>query len=276
MADRRLPLTDVKAFRSIVLTFFEEHGRVLPWRNTDDPYEILVSEFMLQQTQVPRVLKAYPVFLSGFPNVHRLARASQPEVLAAWQGLGYNRRALYLHRTARQVIDTCCGKIPNNASRLETFPGIGYSTASAICAFAYNQPTVFVETNIRTVFIHHFFTGQSNVSDRDILPLVDQTVDRTDPRTWYYALMDYGVSLKAAFGNPSRRSASYTRQSPFQGSDRQLRSSILRMILSEERMSEYRLATRLGIDGDRLDRVVNSLIKDGFIGRDEHGIFLRS
>lgn len=276
MIDRRLPLTEVMAFRSVVLTYFREHGRVLPWRNTDDPYEILVSEFMLQQTQVPRVLKAYPVFLSRFPSVHRLAEVSQPDVLVAWQGLGYNRRALYLHRTARQVVDGYSGIIPDDVSRLERFPGIGHATASAICAFAYNQPTVFIETNIRTVFIHHFFAGEPTVSDKDILPLVDQTVDTDDPRIWYHALMDYGVALKGAFGNPSRRSTSYTRQSPFQGSDRQLRSSILRIILAEKRISDHRLTTRICADRNRLNRIVASLIEDGFIGRDEDGIFLRS
>lgn len=276
MTGLSLSAPEISTFRSVVLGFYEIQGRMLPWRSTDDPYEILVSEFMLQQTQVPRVLKMYPAFLTRFPTIVDLARALQSQVLAAWQGLGYNRRALYLHRTACQIVENHGGIIPDEISILEGFPGIGQATASAICTFAYGRPTVFLETNIRTVFIHHFFSDNETVSDGEIFPLVRETLDENDPRTWYYALMDYGVAIKAAFGNPGRRSASYVKQSPFRGSDRQLRSLILRKILRDKRISYHRLTVRFGEEGGRMDRIVTSLVEDGFIGKDERGIFLKS
>jgi len=271
-----LSASDISTFRSVVLGFYERQGRMLPWRNTNDPYEILVSEFMLQQTQVPRVLKMYPSFLTRFSTIVDLARALQSEVLAAWQGLGYNRRALYLHRTACQIVENHRGIIPDEISILKGFPGIGQATASAICTFAYGRPTVFLETNIRTVFIHHFFSEKKTVSDGEIFPLIKETLDKNDPRMWYYALMDYGVAIKAAFGNPGRRSASYVKQSPFRGSDRQLRSSILREILKEKRISHHQLAVRFGEEGERMERIVTSLVEEGFMGRDERGIFLKA
>ncbi|HOF96277.1 MAG TPA: A/G-specific adenine glycosylase, partial [Methanoculleus sp.] len=223
----------VRLFRALVLAHYRAHGRDLPWRQTTDPYRILVSEIMLQQTQVERVAVKYPEFIDRFPDFASLARAPQSDILLAWQGMGYNRRALALKRTAERVVDDYGGRLPADVETLATFPGIGRATAAAICAYAFNMPVAYIETNIRRVFIHFFFQDREDVRDDEILVLVEQTLDRENPREWYGALMDYGSILKKRTANPNRRSASYSRQSRFEGSDRQIRGRLLALVLAE-------------------------------------------
>lgn len=232
------PLTDRsrRAFQTRVWEYYRTHGRDLPWRRvpvrkdgSHDPYRILVSEIMLQQTQVDRVIPKYRAFLRTFPSIRALARAPLADVLAVWQGLGYNRRAKFLKALAEEVVAHHGGRMPRTRAALETLPGIGPYTAAAVSVFAFNTPEVLIETNIRTVFIRHFFSDRKTpIHDAEILPYIEATMDRTDPRTWYAALMDYGAYLKRVHGNASRRSTHYTRQSKFAGSNRQLRGAIIR------------------------------------------------
>jgi A/G-specific adenine glycosylase len=225
--------TQIAAFRRTVLTHFKKEGRhTLPWRATTDPYAIAVSEIMLQQTQAGRVVEKYTTFLKRFPTVQSLARAQLPAVLALWSGLGYNRRAKFLHQMAKTVVSELKGKFPRTAEGLEALPGIGPYTARAICAFAYNQPVAFIETNIRTVFIHHFFADAENISDATLLPIVEAAIDQKNPRQWYAALMDYGSALKQQGNRVHRKSKHYVRQSAFTGSTRQLRGAIIRSLLN--------------------------------------------
>jgi A/G-specific adenine glycosylase len=227
-----VPAGAIESFRAVVLEHHRERGRDLPWRRTRDPYRILVSEMMLQQTQVARVLPKYDLFLSAFPELRALATAHLSAVLEVWQGLGYNRRALALHKAAQIVAAHYEGRIPRSVSELRRLPGIGPATAAAVCVFAYGHPLVFIETNIRSAFLHHFFGGCEGVPDVDILPLIELTLDKQDPRRWYYALMDYGVWVKKTHSNPSRRSKHHTTQTPFEGSRRQLRAQVLRVMLA--------------------------------------------
>jgi A/G-specific adenine glycosylase len=220
------------AFITEVWEHYRRNGRDLPWRHTHDPYEILVSEIMLQQTQVRRVLTKYPEFLAVFPTVAALATASLGDVLAEWRGLGYNRRALSLHQTAKLIVTDYGGLVPACPEKLRRLPGIGRATAAAVSAFAFDLPHPFIETNIRAAFIHYFFHGCSAVSDADILPLVEATIDRLHPREWFYALMDYGAWVKKEYQNPSRRSRHHSVQSPLTGSRRELRSQVLQQLLS--------------------------------------------
>jgi A/G-specific adenine glycosylase len=264
---KRLSQSEIQAFREVVWRHYREHGRALPWRETTDPYEILVSEVMLQQTQVSRVLSKYQEFLTAFPDVGTLAAAPLKKILEVWQGLGYNRRALALHRLARVVTEQHDGAIPSDVDTLKELPGIGHATASAVCAFAFNQPVVFVETNIRAVFIHHFFAEGTKVKDGDIVRLVAETLDSGNPREWYWALMDYGVMLKERFGNPSRRSAHHVTQPPFEGSTRQLRGRILRILASQDGITEDGLRGELGITASRLASILQKLADEGFIAR---------
>ncbi len=221
----------VRLFQEKILAYFRVHKRDLPWRETEDPYQILVSEIMLQQTQAERVVLKYHNFLAQFPTVQTLADAPVGEVLKAWQGLGYNRRALHLKRAALILSREHGGEVPRSFAALDALPGVGAYTASAVLAFAHNEPTVFIETNIRTVFLHHFFLTRRKVADTEILKLVKETLPTKDAREWYSALMDYGAMLKRTVGNPNVKSAQYAKQSRFKGSRRELRGEILRQAL---------------------------------------------
>lgn len=235
MIDDNTPL-DLQVFSVKVWEYYHVHGRHdLPWRQPEadgnfDPYKVTVSEVMLQQTQVTRVVPKYTAFLARFPTVQALAAAPLGDVLRAWSGLGYNRRAKFLHETARLVLRDYRGEFPAQAESLERLPGIGSNTAGAILAYAYDQPAVFVETNIRTVFIHHFFPTQVAVDDKAVRQLVSATLDYANPRQWYWALMDYGSSLKRITGSIHYRSKSYTKQAKFTGSKRQVRGQVIRLL----------------------------------------------
>jgi A/G-specific adenine glycosylase len=258
-----LPPEAVAAFRNTVYRHYRENRRPMPWRETRDPYHILVSEIMLQQTQVERVRTKYGEFLERFPDVATLAAAPLSDVLAAWQGLGYNRRGVALKRAAETVMGELGGRFPTMPEELEKLPGIGHYTARAVATFACGIPVPFIETNIRTVFIHCFFPDHPEVHDRDILPLVAATLDRDDPREWYYALMDYGVMLKREHPNPGRRSAHHVRQSPFKGSNRELRSRLLKKILSFPGMGERVLIAEMAADPDQVRKNLAAMVAEG-------------
>jgi len=258
----------VTAFRKLVYAAYRKGSRNdLPWRQTRDPYRIMVSEIMLQQTQVARVRTKYEEFLTAFPDTASLAGAPLQEVLAVWQGLGYNRRGMALKRAAEGIVERFGGAVPASPEALRTLPGIGPYTAGAIAAFAYDRPEVFIETNIRTVFLHLFFSDRQGVADREILPLVEATLDRDNPCEWYYALMDYGVMIKQETANPGRRSAHHVRQSPFKGSNREVRSRILKEILAKGAATERDLIAGLDGDTERVTKNLVDLEREGFIVR---------
>lgn len=265
-------VTNTQKFQKKILDFYAVSGRhVLPWRQTSDPYRILVSEVMLQQTQVERVIPKYEAFLRAFPDVFSLAKAPVSSVLALWIGLGYNRRALYLKRTAEAIVERYGGIFPQTEKELQALPGIGAYTASAICAFAYNQSVVCIETNIRRVYIHEFFPERDDVSDKELLPHIQASVYHENPRQWYWALMDYGSHLKKSGVNPNRRSAHYSKQSTFVGSVREVRGAIIRLctegsISRTDLFSQYKK-----VDSVRVQKALDSLVKDQMISVSKAG-----
>ncbi|MBX2866657.1 A/G-specific adenine glycosylase [Candidatus Kaiserbacteria bacterium] len=243
-------------FVRTVRAFYKKSGRhTLPWRKTKNPYRILVSEIMLQQTQVERVLPKYKEFLKVFPTMRELKEASLGDVLRTWQGLGYNRRAQMLHECAK----ICRGALPKTYEELVTLPGIGSYTAGAVMAFAHNVPVPVIETNIRTVYLHHFFENKKNVSDSAILEKVEKTLDTKNPREWYWALMDYGAFLKKKHGNTNVRSRHYTKQSRFKGSDREIRGAIVRTLAGGKSIKE------LSFDTKRVEEQLEKLVREGMI-----------
>lgn len=255
----------VAALQKLVYGYFDEHRRDLPWRDGTDPYRVLVSEVMLQQTQVDRVIPKFTAFIQQFPDARSLADAPLVDLLAAWQGLGYNRRALNLQRAARMIVEQWGGSIPDDPVLLQQLPGIGPYTAGAIASFAFNRPQLFLETNIRAVLLHFFFADQEGVTDKQILPVAEAVLDRKNPRTWYNALMDYGSDLKRRFPNPSRRSRHHTVQSRFEGSDRQIRGAVLRLLLGSHGMTARAMQKQLDVEAERFARILEGMVKDGFI-----------
>jgi A/G-specific adenine glycosylase len=256
-------------FKKIILMHYKNHKRDFPWRKTRDPYKILVSEIMLQQTQAPRVVPKYKSFLKKFPTTKALARAKLGNVLKEWQGLGYNRRALYLKQCAVKIEKDFNGKLPKDFKTLCSLPGVGPATAGDVMVFAWNIPVVVIETNIRSVFIHFFFDrnkSKKKVNDKEIIPLIEKTLDKKNPREWYSALLDYGVYLKKT-SNPSRQSIHHVMQLPFKGSYRQMRASVLKTILEKSKPSitKKKIEKKVGYEAKLLSKILSDLQKEGFI-----------
>jgi A/G-specific adenine glycosylase len=260
----------------------------MAWRDQPTPYYVVVSEIMLQQTQVHRVMNKFTSFVKRFPTWQSLAQAPTKDVLTEWSGLGYNRRALFLKRIAETITDggKVAGTLPNSFDELRKLPGIGPNTAGSILAFAYNIPFPFIETNIRSVFIHFFFPdiekregkkACKKISDDQLMPFIEEALHdpkiKKNPREWYYALMDYGSMLKKTLPNPSRRSAHHIKQKPFKGSNRELRSRILRLVMENGRtrkeIENYfkKEINKKLITEKQIEENVRNLLKEGFIGQ---------
>ena len=254
---------DKMAFQELVWEKGRQLYRDMPWRQTDDPYLIMVSELMLQQTQVDRVIPKYDAFIKLYPTVFELAIAPLSDVLTLWNGLGYNRRAKFLHDSAVKIVSDFDGKVPDSFDQLKTLPGIGPNTAAAICVYAFNQPVGFIETNIRTVYFQHFFEDSHKVTDEQLRQVVGQTIDSEHPREFCWALMDYGNFLKKQGASQLDKSAHYKKQPPLKGSVREVRGQIIRT-LSKASMTKQQLAEDIIAD-DRFEGALASLIKEGMI-----------
>lgn len=275
-----MPLSE---FKARVLAEGKSLYRDLPWRYLDDPYQVLVSEIMLQQTQVKRVIGYWNRFMSLFPNVDALASAETSLVLENWQGLGYNRRALMLKRAAEVCSFEYGGEVPSDYDALRALPGVGPATAAGVRAFAYDLPGIYLETNVRTVFIHELFPHQEKVRDKDLIPLIEKTCPKDDPRTWYYALLDYGAFLKQTEVNPSRKSAHHAKQSMFEGSRRQKRAEMLRCVLAQPGITEDELYDRLVVferdagrtvlDIDLFESILQDMLKENFFRKEGTELF---
>ncbi|QHU94098.1 A/G-specific adenine glycosylase [Candidatus Saccharibacteria bacterium oral taxon 488] len=246
-------------FQGLIHQKGRELYRPMPWRDRPTLYYVLVSELMLQQTQVARVLAKFTEFTTEFPDIESLAAAELTEVLRAWQGLGYNRRARYIHQTARAITG---GALAATLHDLVQLPGIGVNTAGAIMNYTYQVPTPFIETNIRTVYLNHFFADQTAVADRDILPIVERTMDQANPRQWFWALMDYGSELKSQGKGKLSASRHYTKQSQFTGSLRQMRGEILRRYVDGRSLAEITAELQ---DDPRFAAALDGLRRDGLI-----------
>jgi A/G-specific adenine glycosylase len=247
----------------------------MPWRKNRSPYRVFISEIMLQQTGTARVEARYADFLRSFPGFKALAAASVEEVLGAWKGLGYNRRALALRQSALIISETFGGRLPRDIDSLIALPGVGKATAAAVLVYAYNRPIAFIETNVRRVYLHFFFPEEEGVPDSRIMPLVEETMDRTRPREWFYALMDYGAMLAREMPNPNRRSAHYKKQSAFEGSVRQMRGMVVKALLTLKHASLRRIAEELGTDDDRLTEALQQLLDEGFLSRHDGVYYFR-
>ena len=254
----------IEQFQNTVLKHGEKLYREMPWREDTNPYNVLLSEIMLQQTQVSRVLLKYEEFKSAFPTLQALADADFQEVLSHWSGLGYNRRARFLHETAKMLATQ--KSFPDDADSLQKCPGIGENTAAAIVVYAFNKPLPFLETNVRTVLIYSFFQDSTEkIEEHVLMDLAEQTLYEKNPRKWYWALMDYGTYLKKTEGNFNRKSTKHTVQSKFEGSFRQKRAATLRFLLKNGPMTKGELSEIQGFDETLMVEIIESLKKDSLV-----------
>lgn len=265
---------NIPQFKKTIWDYYKKNGRHdLPWRKTKDPYKILISEVMLQQTQVPRVILKYKSFLKKFPTVGALAKAPLKDVLLEWQGLGYNRRAKYLKLCAEKVVNEHRGAFPQTLKELTALPGIGPATAGDLLAFAYNIAVPVIETNIRSVFIHFFYnSSRESVTDKELLTLIEKTLDMENPCEWYWALFDYGAYLKQT-RNPNTQSKHYVKQSPFKGSNREKRSRILKLILTGPKTQKEIIDT-LGYEKEIVEKNLKQMEKEALIKKENTRFFI--
>ncbi len=251
----------VSAFRRKIWRFYSRYGRRLPFRETTDPYKITVAEFMLQQTQVARVVPKYNTWIRIWPAWTDLATANNRELLRAWSGLGYNRRALYLGQSARIVMRKFSGRLPDDPDILRSLPGVGSYTARAILIFAFNRPLVTIDTNILRVLIREFDLPP-HISTIDLEKLAERLLPTGRSRDWHNALMDYSqLTLPAHLPDVPTR----IRQAPFRGSRRQLRGEIIRRLTVSPRVSIDRIARETERRVDDVAEAARSLDKDGMV-----------
>lgn len=263
---------DIQQFQQYIWQFYKDYGRSFAWRNIENPYYIMVSEIMLQQTQTHRVVPKFEEFIASFPTIQDLASADLKDVFRVWQGLGYNRRAKALWENAQRLMADFDAQVPSEPGILETFAHVGPNTACSIAAFAFNKPVVFIETNIRTVYLYVFFKNISQVPDKELFPLIERTLDITNPREWYYALMDYGSYLKRLMPNPSRNSTHYTVQSKFEGSNRQIRGRIISLLTRFDAISKQDLFSHLGDDHIKYEAILSALIDEKMVKISENKV----
>lgn len=262
--------TAIRKFQKTIWDYYAQNRRSFPWREEISVYRVVVSEIMLQQTQAGRVVDKFNAFVARFPDFADLHKAQQNEALRFWKGLGYNRRALALKKIAAQFA-SLDSAFPRNPAEIDLLPSIGAATAASIAVFAFNEPHVFIETNIRRVFIHFFFANKRRqVHDKELVPLIEAALEAKRPRDWYYALMDYGAMLGKTVSNPNRKSVHYAKQSPFAGSNRQIRGTVLDILLkcAAKKISLRNLHLKLAQFPnyeERVGGVLEALQKEGFL-----------
>jgi A/G-specific adenine glycosylase len=259
-------------FQEIVWQKGSELYRDMPWRVNTEPYFVLVSEIMLQQTQVDRVIPKFHQFMMAFPTIQALATAPLGDVLKVWSGLGYNRRAKFLHEAAKKIINEFNGSIPETFDTLVQLPGVGPNTAGAILAYSFNKPAIFIETNVRTVYFFHLFPDNSSISDKELKEKVAETIDTEHPREWYWALMDYGAFLKNEGAGQIDRSKHYKKQAPLKGSLREVRGLILKSLAGGD-LTQNELADSMPHD-DRFERALADLESEKLIARTDGRLHL--
>lgn len=267
----------MEALQRSILGWYGTHRRALPWRDSDDPYRVLVSEIMLQQTRVSRVVPAFARFLERFPDVAELAAAPRSDVLLAWQGMGYNRRAVALHRAARAVVEQHGGRIPDDLDGLRALPGVGEYTARAVLAFAFGRDTAPVDTNVRRV-LSRAVVGEAAGPAR-LQQVADAVLPAGRGRDWNAALMDLGARFCTArpvcgecpaavecvwAGAAGPDPAAPTRAAPerFAGSNRYHRGRLLDALRRADVAAEH-VAAAADVDADRAGTIAAGLVRDG-------------
>ena len=260
----------IKSFRTKIRTFYRKHGRDLPFRMINNPYLVTVSEIMLQQTQVDRVIPKYENWIKQFPDWKTLSKSSNKSILTYWSGLGYNRRALYLKEIAQIIVKNHNGKMPPDIKTLQSFPGIGKYTSHAILIFAFDKRVAAVDTNIRKVLLHEF-NLPPETSEKDIQSLADLVLPKTKIKEWHYALMDYAKTL------PQDVHIKYQtkyKQSKFEGSLRQIRGEIIRQLTKNRFTTIQQISAILKRNDVDIQKAITTLVNENMIQVKNKKIYL--
>ena len=265
--------------RRALFAWYEPRRRAYPWRATRDPYRILVSEVMLQQTQASRVVSVYRDFIRSFPSVRALAHASRRDVVSAWGGLGYNRRAIALANAARRVVEEHGGRIPTDPTAMCSLPGVGPYTSAAVASIAFGEPVAAIDTNVRRI-VSRVFDGTDDATPARVRELADAWLDLSDPGGWNQALMDLGREVcrpRPRCGvcplGPSCRSVALgvepspprPRPEPFEGSMRQVRGAVVRALRDRPSATIAALAEITGLDAERVAEAVRRMTDEGLL-----------
>jgi len=243
-------------FQEKILSWWKENRREFPWRDTTDPYYIMISEIMLQQTQAPRVVQKYLEFIERYQTLEGLAKATQTDLLSLWSGLGYNRRALWLQEAAREIVKT--DRFPQTSKELRKLKGIGPYTARSILIFAFNYDLATVDTNIRRILIAEGFAKEST-SEKELMFIAEQLVPEGKSRDWHNALMDYG-SIVLTSNKTGIKPVS--QQSKFKGSSREKRGKILKYLLDKKSATIDQLSEYTKTSSKQLEPILDKMIKE--------------
>lgn len=258
----------INNFHSKLFSWFSENKKDYPWRKTTDPYHIMVSEFMLQQTQTSRVVPKYLSFLDKFPTLESLANADNRDVLELWSGLGYNRRAIWLKEASQKILSL--GSFPKDPKELKKIKGIGDYTSRAIIIFAYNENIATVDTNIRRIFIVEGFATEET-KQKELFEVAEQLLPKNNSREYHSALMDYGnVILTSA----KTKIKPKTVQGKFEGSDRQYRGRIIKYLTSHLIATKEEILKNCSVPEERIDSILSKLVKDRLIKKEKENFTL--
>ncbi len=257
----------IQTLQNKILNWYTTNKRDLPWRTTQEPYHILVSEIMLQQTQVDRVIPYYHKWLETFPTLESLAKAEKTLILKNWSGLGYNNRPLRLQQLAQQLTQKSL-PFPTTYVSLVELPGIGPYTANAILAFAFNQSVPVIDTNIRRVLIHELHLPEA-ISLENLQIIAQQCIPKDKSKLWHNALMDYGALYAT-----SRKTGieSLSKQSKFEGSTRQVRSNIVKYLLENKTTTLERLKSLYS--HKEFNTILEKMLKEGLVKQKENTLTL--
>ena len=257
-----LTVNQITDFQKKIWLFWKENQRDLPWRETTDPYKIFISELMLQQTQVDRVILKYIEFIKKYPTMNSIVKATDAEIIRLWKGLGYNRRALYARKAMEYLLKHFNGIFPTNEKDLRKLPGIGEYTAKAILSFALHQKVTLIDTNIRQV-VEVEFAGGKKLPEHTLFLIVKKIMPKKETWLWHQALMDYNALFLSK--NKERKKA--VNKIPFKKSNRYVRGRIIDLLRTKSYLKVKLITAMKNYEKSKEDveKAVNTLIKDGLI-----------
>ncbi|MHA2252598.1 MAG: Fe-S cluster assembly protein HesB [Candidatus Kariarchaeaceae archaeon] len=249
----------ISQFHEMLFSWWADNKRQFPWRDTTDPYKIMVSEFMLQQTQAIRVIPKFLLFTEKYPDLQTLSEADKKELLTIWSGLGYNRRAIWLQQAAGELLKF--EPFPQDPVVLRKLRGVGSYTSRAIPIFAFNADLVTVDTNIRRILIYEGF-AQEESSERELYEIAENLLPMGKSRDYHSALMDYGALSKTS---KVTKISSINKHAPFKGSTRDFRGKIIKCLTKRKGLSRRDLQEKCSIPGNEIIKILQGLIDDELI-----------